>query len=235
VSPVLGQRALHCGRYQEAEKEYRIAAKLDPTASAPHNSIGHIREVEKNYDDALDEYRKAQELDGNDASAYTDAGRILLLKKEFPAAIAELKRAEELDPTSSTSYDLRGQAFERSGDRDAAITEYKEALSIAPKELQHDWTSLSPRKKGDWVAALDNYRRAALDENAAPSAVFLSLTSTPGTNIKALSNASSNASLTFAARANPRSRCSRSSVARQRSDTQLDENSMPLCKPQRRP
>src|SRR5258708_30328546 len=161
----LGSAIYTAGRYQEVEKEYRIAAKLDPTDPAPHTSIGHIREVEKNYDQALGEYRKAQELDSNDASAYTDAGRILLLKKEFPAAIAELKRAEELDPTSSTSYDLRGQAFKRSGDRHSAIAEYKEALSITPKQLQARLDlALALEKKGDWVAALDNYRRAALDE-----------------------------------------------------------------------
>src|SRR5260370_908118 len=49
----LGSALYSTGRYQEAEKEYRIAAKLDPTDPDPHIRIGHIREVEKNYDKAL--------------------------------------------------------------------------------------------------------------------------------------------------------------------------------------
>jgi tetratricopeptide (TPR) repeat protein len=161
----LGSALYNSGKYQEAEKEYAIAAQLDPTDPAPHSSIGHIREVEKNYDQALVEYRKAQELDNTFAGAFTDAGRVLVLKKDFPGAIAELKHAEELDPASWTNHDLRGQAQEGSGDRDAAIAEYKEALSIAPKELQARLDLASAlEKKGDWLAALDNYHRAALDE-----------------------------------------------------------------------
>src|SRR2546425_1970376 len=39
------------------------------------------------------------------------------------------------------------------------------SVSIAPKELQSRLDlALALEKKGDWVAALDNYRRAALDE-----------------------------------------------------------------------
>ena len=53
----------------------------------------------------------------------------------------------------------------RRGDRDGAISEYQEALALAPKELQARLDlALALEQKGDWVAALENYRRAALDE-----------------------------------------------------------------------
>ena len=161
----LGSALYRVGRNQEAEKEYRIAAELDPTAPGPHSGIGLTLEADKKYDEALREYRKAEELDSNSADAFRNAGRVLLLKKDFPAAIAELKRAEEIDPASWVNHDLRGQALGGSGDHDSAIVEYREAVSIAPKELRARLDlALALEKKGDWVAALDNYRRAALDE-----------------------------------------------------------------------
>ncbi len=161
----LGSALYRVGRNQEAEKEYRIAAELDPTAPGPHSGIGLTLEADKKYDEALREYRKAEELDSNSADAFRNAGRVLLLKKDFPAAIAELKRAEEIDPASWVNHDLRGQALGGSGDHDSAIVENREAVSIAPKELQARLDlALALEKKGDWVAALDNYRRAALDE-----------------------------------------------------------------------
>jgi len=163
----LGAALYNTRRYQEAAKEYRKAADLEPSDPGPHIGLGRTKEATKYYDAALSEYRKALELDDTFAPAHLDAGRVLLLKNDFRAAIDELKRAEDLDPTEWSSHDLRGQALSSSGDRDAAIAEFKEALSIAPKELQARLDlAATLEKKGDWFAALDQYRKAALDEPA---------------------------------------------------------------------
>jgi tetratricopeptide (TPR) repeat protein len=161
----LGGVLYETGRYQEAQKEFQIAAEADPSAARPHTGLGRIYEADKNYDEALREFRLAEKLDSGFSPAYMDAGRVLLLKKEFAAAIAELKRAEDLEPTDWISADLRGQAFEGSGDRDAAIPEYKRAVSLAPKEPQARLDlAFALEKKGDWIGALDNYRQAVIDE-----------------------------------------------------------------------
>jgi tetratricopeptide (TPR) repeat protein len=161
----LGSALYSTGQYDDAEKEYQIAIRIDPASPDPHAGMGRLREVNKKYDEALKEYRTAEELDPTFGGAFTDAGRVLVLEKDFAAATKELKRAEEVDPTSWTNHHLRGQALEGSGDRDAAIVEYTEALSIAPKELQARLDlALAQEKKGDWIAALGSYRQAATDE-----------------------------------------------------------------------
>ena len=159
----LGGALSRVGRVQEAEKEFRIAMETDPANPAAHVQVGAIREYEKKYDAALAEYRKAAAL--NDTEAYGMMGRVLLLKRDFPAAINQLKHAEQIDPANWQNHELHGEALQNMGDRDGAIAEYEQALSLAPKELESRLNLASiQEQKGDWMAALGNFRQAALDE-----------------------------------------------------------------------
>ncbi len=161
----LGSAYLRTGRFDEAEKEYRLAIQQNPGSTGPLNGLGTTLETEKKYDEALALYQQAQELDSNDAVAYRDAGRVLVLKKDFSSAISDLQRAEQLDPASWINHDLHGQALEGSGDRKAAVAEYQQAVTLAPKELQPRLDlALALEKTGDWVAALNNFHQAAIDE-----------------------------------------------------------------------
>lgn len=159
----LGGALSRVGRVQEAEREFRLAMTADPGNPAVHIQLGSIREYEKNYDTAIAEYRKAAAL--NDTTAYGMIGRVLFLKKDYAAAVNELKRAEEFEPANPQNHELHGEALQGLGDRDRAIAEYKEALSLAPKELDARLNLAGVQEqKGDWVAALSNFRQAALDE-----------------------------------------------------------------------
>ena len=161
----LGSAYLRTGRFDEAEKEYRLAIQQNPGSTGPLNGLGTTLETEKKYDEALALYQQAQELDSNDAVAFRDAGRVLVLKKDFASAILNLQRAEQLDPASWINHDLHGQALEGSGDRKAAVAEYQQAVTLAPKELQPRLNlALALEKTGDWVAALNNFHQAAVDE-----------------------------------------------------------------------
>jgi tetratricopeptide (TPR) repeat protein len=161
----LGSAYLRTGRFDEAEKEYRLAIQQNPGSTGPLNGLGTTLETEKKYDEALALYQQAQELDSNDAVAYRDAGRVFVLKKDFASAITDLRRAEQLDPASWINHDLHGQALEGSGERKAAVAEYQQAVTLAPKELQPRLDlALALEKTGDWVAALNNFHQAAIDE-----------------------------------------------------------------------
>ena len=169
----LGSAYLRTERFDEAEKEYRLAIQQNPGSTGPLNGLGTTLETQKKYDEALALYQQAQDLDSNDAVAFRDAGRVLVLKKDFASAITDLQRAEQLDPTSWINHDLHGQALEGSGDRKAAIVEYQQAVTLAPKELQPRLNlALALEKTGDWVAALNNFHQAAIDE-APPKANYI--------------------------------------------------------------
>jgi tetratricopeptide (TPR) repeat protein len=159
----LGGALSRVGRVQEAEKEFRLAMSTDPANPAVHVQLGSIREYEKNYDAAIAEYRKAAAL--NDPSAYGMVGRVLVLKKDYAAAVNELKRAEQFEPANWQNHETHGEALQAMGDRDGAIAEYKQALSLAPKEPDARLNlAFVQEQKGDWLAALSNFRQAALDE-----------------------------------------------------------------------
>jgi tetratricopeptide (TPR) repeat protein len=161
----LGAALAQSRRYPEAEKEFAMAIELDPAAANPHLNLGLVLEAEEKYDPALAEFQRAEQLDPDDAKAPIFAGRVLLAKKNYASAIAKLKQAEQLAPADWQSRDLHGQALQASGDLDNAIIEFSEAVSFAPKQLQARLNLAGAQeKKGDWVAALNNYRQAADNE-----------------------------------------------------------------------
>jgi tetratricopeptide (TPR) repeat protein len=161
----LGSALAQSRRYPEAEKEFAMAIENDPAAANPHLNLGIALESEQKYDQALIELRKAEKLDPENPKAFVSAGWLFLTKKEYPAAIEELKRAEQLAPEDWQSHDLRGQALRDSGNIDDAAAEFNEAVSLGPKEVPARLDLAGAQeKKGDWVSALDNYRKAADQE-----------------------------------------------------------------------
>jgi tetratricopeptide (TPR) repeat protein len=111
----------------------------------------------------LEEFREAESLGPDIAHMHQDVGRVLLAKHDVAAAVAELKQAESLSPSSWEIHELYGQALDTSGHLDLAIAEFAEAISLDPAQSQVRLELGSVlEKKGDWVGALDQDRKAAL-------------------------------------------------------------------------
>lgn len=151
-----------------AEEEYRKAIKLDPSDADPHVGLGDIRVKEKNFDAALEEYRIAERVDPSDPDAFKSAGKVLLeQKKDFAGAAAELKKAEAVGQSSWEIHELYGKALAGSGQGDLAIAEFKEAVALDGKQGQvMSEIAVELEMKGDWVGALEQYRKGMdADEN----------------------------------------------------------------------
>jgi tetratricopeptide (TPR) repeat protein len=148
-----------------AEAEFQMAVKLDPSDPDPHKGLGDIREKQKDYEAALGEYRIAERLAPEDAAAYQSAGKLLLEKRDYDGAVAELKRAETLAQSNWEVHELYGKALLADGQPDLGVAEFKEAIALDPKQGQV-MTELGEalEKKGDWVGALEQYRKGALTE-----------------------------------------------------------------------
>ena len=168
----LGKGLAWTGDIAGAEAEYRTAAKLDPSDPETHTGLGKILEKQSNYDGALAEFRLAERLGPDVGHTHEDIGRILLAKKDFVGAAAELKNAEVLSPSSWRAHELYGQALEASGQNDLAIAEFQEAVALDPKQSQVMLELGSAlEKKGDWVGALEQDRKAVLNESSRKSKV----------------------------------------------------------------
>ncbi|HTS08761.1 MAG TPA: tetratricopeptide repeat protein [Candidatus Eisenbacteria bacterium] len=163
----LGNDLVWVNDLKAGEEEYRKAMKLDPADPRPHVGLGDIEEKQKNYDAALVEYRIAEQMDGSDSDAFKSAGKLLLEdKKDFAGAAAEFKNAEAAEQSNWEIHELYGKALAGNGQGELAIAEFKEALALDPRQ-GHVMTEigLELEKKGDWVGALEQYRKgAAADE-----------------------------------------------------------------------
>jgi len=96
---------------------------------------------------------------------HAEIGRVLLAKKDVAGSLAELKQAEVLSPSSWNIHELYGQALRANFQTDLAIGEFKEAIALDPTLAQvMDELAAAVEKKGDWVGALEQYRKAALSD-----------------------------------------------------------------------
>jgi tetratricopeptide (TPR) repeat protein len=161
---MLGRCLVGYGDIAGAEKEFRKAIELEPSDAGPYSDLGKIQEDKKNYDAALEQYRLAEKLNTSSSWTHADIGRILAAKKDFAGALAELKQAEALSPSDSQIHQIYAETLQASGNMDLAISELREA-SLDPKNFQAQ-TKLAAalEKKGDWVGAIEQYRRASLTE-----------------------------------------------------------------------
>lgn len=159
--------ALHLtSDFKNAEEEYRKAAELDRSDPEIHLGLGAVHEDQKHYDAALEEYRRAEKLDADSAHAHRNSGRVLLAMRRIDQALKELKQAEDLAPSETVIHTYYGEALMLSGDVDTAIGEFKESLALDAKQANVRLELAGAlEKKNDWVAALDQYRQAAVDDN----------------------------------------------------------------------
>ncbi|PIV27968.1 MAG: hypothetical protein COS36_03850, partial [Candidatus Altarchaeum sp. CG03_land_8_20_14_0_80_32_618] len=61
-------------RYEEAEKEYREAIKINPKDADAHNNLGILLKNLKRYEEAEKEFREAIKINPNDADAHNNLG-----------------------------------------------------------------------------------------------------------------------------------------------------------------
>ncbi len=161
----LGNALAWQGDTKGAEQEYQTASRLDPSDADPVVGLGGLLEKEKNYDGALEQYRKAEQIAPDNPSGFKSAGRVLMAKKDFAGAVAELKQAETFAQSDWEVHELYGQALQGSGQLELAVGEVKEAVALNPtRALLMTELGAALEKKGDWVAALEQYRKAVLTD-----------------------------------------------------------------------
>jgi tetratricopeptide (TPR) repeat protein len=160
----LGKGLLWEGDRAGAREEFTKAAKLDPSDPEPHIDLGNVYTADKNYDAALQEYQIAIKLGGG-SEAYKMIAAILMDREDFAGAVEALKQAVTLAPSDASIHESYARALDASGQSDLAIAEYKEAVVLDPKQSTTKVElATALEKKGDWIGAMELYRRASLDE-----------------------------------------------------------------------
>lgn len=119
-------------RYQQGEREYLAALRLDPADATTWMRLALVRAMQGRLDDALADMTHARDLEPLTLSFATNVGLILYLKRDYARARQELQRVLDLDPGFDSARALLGRVLLAQGDADAAIREFSTQRTSVP-------------------------------------------------------------------------------------------------------
>ena len=114
--------------WDEAEREYRRAIDLQPSAPNPRGQYARFLAAARRLPEAITEAATARRLDPASADAAQTHGLVLFYAKRYQEAEETLKHAMELDPQSVGAHVVLGRVYE-------ALGRYAEALQVTQRAI----------------------------------------------------------------------------------------------------
>ncbi len=106
-----GYLQFQTGRYEEAERFFKMLTVMDWKNSYYHSMMGSILQRQKRYGEAVAEYSEAIKLNPNDMVSLTNRGEVYMLHKVFDKAIADFEKAASFDPKKEDKWANRARAL----------------------------------------------------------------------------------------------------------------------------
>jgi tetratricopeptide (TPR) repeat protein len=132
-----GLAAMTAKNYEEAIKQFQMAAEKDQTQSVIYANMGLAYSNLKKYDDAVTNYKKSIEIKGDDASIHALLSLALANANKIDEATAEVQETAKLDPAmAGQSYYNLGAILTNRGKLKEAVDAFKKAIEIDPKNAQ---------------------------------------------------------------------------------------------------
>lgn len=154
--------ALHLmGRLAEAEKNYREAIRLAPTAENPPFNLGKVLADQGNIDGAKRAYQLAISRNPRYTMAMVALAEMMIAHAELNAANEWLQKALAIEPKLAQAWNALGKLVERTGKFANAGTHYQKAVDCEAS-FAEGWYNLG-RMKGhekDLASASDCLSRA---------------------------------------------------------------------------
>lgn len=97
------------GRYEDAERVFKVLTVLDWNNSYYHSMMGTILQRQKRYGEAIAEYSQAIELYPQDVVSLTNRGEIFFLHGLLTEAEGDFKKAISLDPKAENKWANRAR------------------------------------------------------------------------------------------------------------------------------
>ena len=126
--------------WQGAEKEFKRAIELNPTAARIHLAYGWFLMTAGRFEEARAEMEKAQELDPSSMGINRSRGRLLFFMRQYDQAIEHYRKIVELDPSVGSNHWSLARTYELKGMYAEAIEGYAKYNDIIrlfrPEEMQ---------------------------------------------------------------------------------------------------
>jgi len=126
----VGLAEMQQGHSAEAEKQFRLAAELDPKSSVPHRWLGTLDDRMNRGGDAEGELQRAVQLDPTDWKNYMQLGLNRYLVADYRAAVENWQQALKLEPDNVDALRDLGAAYHALDRDDDAASAFQRALEI---------------------------------------------------------------------------------------------------------
>jgi TolB-like protein/tetratricopeptide (TPR) repeat protein len=123
-------------RWQDAERDYQRALKLDPNNSAAHQWYGELLSIDGRMADAQAQLKRATDLDPLSPIASGSYAVALAASRSPDAAVTAGRRAVELDSTLVVTRFMLGSVYLQAGRLPEAVHELEAAARLDSTSIQ---------------------------------------------------------------------------------------------------
>ena len=127
---VLANIHFHEWDWSGAEREDRLALRLDPNSTQAHYLYGIRLNAAGRHEEAVAELRRALELDPLSLRNNTELGLALYSSGRTDVAIEQLHKTLELDPGHASAYNRLGMAYLAKGLVEEALSSVQMAITL---------------------------------------------------------------------------------------------------------
>lgn len=106
-----GYLQFQTGRYEEAERFFKMLTIMDWNNSYYHSMMGSILQRQKRFGEAIAEYSEAIKLNPGDFVSLTNRGEIYMQHKLFDEALADFEASIALDPKKENKWSNRARVL----------------------------------------------------------------------------------------------------------------------------
>ncbi len=117
-------------RYSEAEKEYKLAAQLDPDDARSHAGLGNVYLDQGRFKEAVDAYGQALKVDADYVPAYQPLGYSLARLNRYVEATDTLKQGLKFEPDNPEIFNNLAYAYVHAGSFNEAVEAGQQAITL---------------------------------------------------------------------------------------------------------
>lgn len=150
-----GMDFLAAHRFRDAEREWQIGVRLDPTSPDCYERLGDLYQEVRDYPQATANYAQAAKLRPQDGTLFKRLADVQIAKGDYRGAFIPAKRAYELLPEDAASAGTYGDLAQRLNHHDDALVAMRRAHQLDPSNSRYLLTLVNIEMDVDLMPAAE--------------------------------------------------------------------------------